>query len=135
MGKAINKFIQHHRSWLVSAAIAAMIGVWLLSGQLGADDNTTTASLTPVTEAATRSSVRVRTQMAEEVQRTIVVNGKTAPARIVQLSAETDGRVEATGAERGTNVGRGTTIVRLDERDRSARLAQAQAMVKGHRPP
>jgi multidrug efflux system membrane fusion protein len=48
----------------------------------------------------------------------------------VQLSAETDGRVVFTGAERGANVERGGIIVRLDERDRSARLAQAQATLK-----
>jgi len=74
--------------------------------------------------------VRVRTQTAEEVVRTIVVNGETAPARVVQISAETDGRVTSTGAERGANVARGGLLVRLDERDRKARLAQAQATVK-----
>lgn len=122
---------QKHRSWVYSAGIAVLITVWLLSGQLGteetaADDNTATvAAVEPV-----QPSVRVRTQNAEEITRTIVVNGKTAPARIVELSAETDGRVEAIGAERGAVVDRNGLIVRLDERDRKARLAQAQAMVK-----
>jgi len=74
--------------------------------------------------------VRVRTQSAEEVMRTIVVNGKTAPARIVHLAAETDGRIEHIGAQRGANLGRGDVIVRLDERDRAARLAQAEATLK-----
>lgn len=122
---------QKHRSWVYSAGIAVLITVWLLSGQLGteetaADDNTATvAAVEPV-----QPSVRVRTQNAEEITRTIVVNGKTAPARIVELSAETDGRVEAIGAERGAVVDRNGLFVRLDERDRKARLAQAQAMVK-----
>jgi multidrug efflux system membrane fusion protein len=62
--------------------------------------------------------------------RTIVVNGKTAPARIAQLSAETDGRIEYIGAERGASLERGNLIVRMDERDRTARLAQAEATVK-----
>ena len=62
--------------------------------------------------------------------RTIVVNGKTAPARIAQLSAETDGRIEYIGADRGANLERGNLIVRMDERDRAARLAQAEATVK-----
>jgi multidrug efflux system membrane fusion protein len=64
------------------------------------------------------------------VQRTIIVNGKTAPARIVELAAETDGRVEVIGAERGSNVERGGVIARLDERDRRARLSQAEATLK-----
>ncbi len=122
---------QKHRSWLISASIAVVVGLWLLSGQFGNDDvETGTAAGGALLSRPTQSSVRVRTQTAEEVQRTIVVNGKTAPARIVELAAETDGRIEFIGAERGSNVDRGKAIVRLDERDRSARLSQAQATVK-----
>ncbi|MDH5456765.1 MAG: efflux RND transporter periplasmic adaptor subunit, partial [Gammaproteobacteria bacterium] len=62
--------------------------------------------------------------------RTIVVNGKTSPARIVNLSAETDGRVVFVAAQRGASLNAGDLIVRLDERDRSARLAQAKATVR-----
>jgi multidrug efflux system membrane fusion protein len=62
--------------------------------------------------------------------RTIVVNGETAPARVVDLAAETDGRVEYIGVKRGANVDRNAMIVRLDERDRNARLAQAEATVR-----
>jgi len=122
---------QRHKSWLLSAGIAVVVGLWLLSGQFGGDEVQVapTASGTSVQQPA-RSSVRVRTSSAEEMQRTIVVNGKTAPSRIVQLSAETDGRVEFVDAERGRNIARGKSIVRLDERDRSARLAQAKATVR-----
>jgi len=124
-------FFQKHGSWFLSASIAVLVVLWLLSGQL---DNSETheqnAQSTTTSHKNTRSSVRVRTQSAEEVQRTIVVNGKTAPARIVELSAETDGRVVFIGAERGRNISQGELIVRLDERDRSARLAQAMATVK-----
>jgi len=121
---------KQHRSWFTSAGIAALITIWLLSGQFGKRD----PANTPLTVArgleAPRSSVRVRTQSAEEITRTIIVNGKTAPARVVELSAETDGRIEHIGAERGTNVNRSAVIVRLDERDRRARLAHAEATVK-----
>lgn len=132
MGNDKNRnFFETHRSWMISAAIAALVGLWLLSGQIGGDRPTGAAVAEQTSEQApARSSVRVRTQSAEEVQRTIVVNGKTAPARIVQLAAETDGRIVSIGARRGTNVDRGGLIVRLDERDRQARLAQARAMVK-----
>ncbi len=120
-----------HRSWFYSAGIAALITVWLLSGALGGDDAETVETESVATSvAAPRSKVRVRTQTAEEVVRTIVVNGETAPARVVQISAETDGRVTSIGAERGANVEQGGLLVRLDERDRKARLAQAQATVK-----
>lgn len=124
-------FLTRHRSWFYSGGIALLIMAWLASGSFGNDEMATGDShASTAAIAAPQSKVRVRTQTAEEIVRTIVVNGKTAPARIVELSAETDGRVEFIGAERGANVGRGNTIVRLDERDRSARLAQAKATVK-----
>ena len=120
--------IKRHRSWLMSGGLVVAILLWLASGQLGSEE-VIEADLTVAT-AAPKNAVRVRTQSAEDVQRTIVVNGKTAPARIVHLAAETDGRVEHIGAERGANLERGDIIVRLDERDRSARLAQAEALVR-----
>lgn len=120
-----------HRSWIYSVGMALLITLWVLSGSLSGDEVGDTGAASAVsTVEAPRSSVRVRTQSAEEVVRTIVVNGKTEPARVVEVSAETDGRVVAIGAERGTNVNAGGLIVRLDERDRKARLAQARATLK-----
>jgi len=123
---------EKYRSWFYSAGIAILIAGWLLSGQFGNSDDTTGERGDAIAKStiAPQSKVRVRTQIAEEVTRTIVVNGKTAPARVVELSAETDGRVESIGARRGANIDRNTVIVRLDERDRSARLAQAEATVR-----
>jgi multidrug efflux system membrane fusion protein len=122
-----------HRSWLISAGMAALVALWLLSGagERADEDPAGSAAVTSAEDGDGQglSSVRVRTQTAEEVERTIVVNGQTAPARIVELSAETDGRVVELGAERGSNVDEGGLLVRLDERDRQARLLQAQAML------
>lgn len=125
------EFFTRHRSWIYSFGLALLITLWVLSGTLSGDEIDEAGPAPAVTAVeTTRSSVRVRTQSAEEVLRTIVVNGKTAPARIVEVSAETEGRVVATGAERGANVSAGGLIVRLDERDRKARLAQARATLK-----
>ncbi len=84
---------KQHRSWLTSAGIAAFITVWLLSGQFGKDDPADASHAVAHALDAPRNSVRVRTQSAEAVMRTIIVNGRTAPARVVELSAETDGRI------------------------------------------
>jgi multidrug efflux system membrane fusion protein len=118
------------KSWLISAGIVVAITLWLASGQFSAegDDAIVEDAATGVTTA--KNAVRVRTQSAEEVMRMIVVNGNTAPARIVRLAAETDGRIVHVGADRGASLERGDIIVRLDERDRAARLSQAQATVK-----
>lgn len=123
--------LKKFRSWMISAGIAGLVTLWLASGQFG-NKSPEEASTRVVTTAppAQQSSVRVRTQSAEEIMRTIVVNGETAPARVVDLAAETDGRVEYIGVKRGANVDRNAMIVRLDERDRNARLAQAEATVR-----
>jgi len=123
--------LKKFRSWMISAGIAVLVTLWLASGQFG-NKSPEEASTRVVTTAppAQQSSVRVRTQSAEEIMRTIVVNGETAPARVVDLAAETDGRVEYIGVKRGANVNRNAMIVRLDERDRNARLAQAEATVR-----
>lgn len=123
--------LNRYRSWLISGALALLVVVWLGSGQVGGDDTVVAASPADSTEPAevARASVRVRTQQAEEVTRTIVVNGMTEPARVVTIAAETDGRIEVVGARRGASVDRGAVIVRLDERDRSVRLAEARATV------
>jgi multidrug efflux system membrane fusion protein len=121
--------INRYKSWFVSAGIVVAVTLWIASGSFGnTEDEDTT--INPGATATAKNAVRVRTQSAEEVMRTIVVNGKTAPARIAQLSAETDGRIEYIGADRGANLERGNLIVRMDERDRAARLAQAEATVK-----
>lgn len=119
------------KTWLLPVAIVVAIALWLASGMLGDKEQTTTSAvIESAAPAAQNNSVRVRTQSAEKVQRTIVVNGKTAPARVVQLSAETDGRVVSVDAQRGAKLSSGDVLVRLDERDRKARLMQAEATVK-----
>lgn len=125
----LGKF-EAYKSWLVSAGIAIAISLWLFSGSLGESDETVTAGSAPAEQATPLTSVRVRSLVAEEVTRTITVNGRTAAARVVELNTETDGRVIEIGTERGDRLDKGDLIVRLDERDRSARLAQAIATVK-----
>ena len=123
-------FLKRQQSWLLSAGIAVLVVVWLLSGQVADDSDAAVSDLAVDTGEPQRSSVRVVTRSAEEVQRTIVVNGKTEPARIVTLAAETDGRVAAIGIARGESADGGDLVVRLDERDRTARLAEASATLQ-----
>jgi len=123
--------LNRYKSWLMSGGIVVLVLLWLASGQVSNDGAEPASGAQPVATAGTqKNAVRIRTQSAEEVMRTIVVNGKTAPARTVELAAETDGRVEFIGAERGASLERGDILVRLDERDRAARLAQAKALVR-----
>ncbi len=125
----LNKW-RRYKSWITSAGITIAIALWLASGHIGGGTKSYGSEQNPNVASAPRTSVRVRHQSAVEVTRNITVNGRTAPARIVELNAETDGRVVSIGVERGDRFDAGDVIVRLDERDRRARLAQAEATVK-----
>ena len=122
--------LKEYKSWLTSAGIVMVITLWLVTGHISNNNDNDLATDVNGGGDDVRTSVRIRTQTAEEITRTITVNGKTAPARSVEINAETDGRVVAIGVERGERLDAGQVIVRLDVRDRQARLAQAQATVR-----
>jgi multidrug efflux system membrane fusion protein len=117
-------------SYAIAAAIALTLTGWLLSGQLGANHAQREVAAPPEATAARQpAAVRVRAVTAAPVSREIVINGKTAPARVVELRTETDGRVIELGARRGAAVRAGELLVRLDPRERRAMVEQARAML------
>jgi multidrug efflux system membrane fusion protein len=120
------------RPWLLAGLVAAVVVLWLASGSFTGHEPLAAAS---AAKAAPTGPVRVqaRAQRAEPVTRFVSVYGRTAPARIVEIKAETSGRVEAFGAERGQQLRKGSVMVRLDLRDREARLGQSRAAVAQHR--
>ena len=130
MTTAESSKLSQYKSWITSGGISIAIVLWLMSGQLGGGTKTEQLETDPAISSTPRASVRIRHQIAEEVTRDVIVNGRTAPARIVELNAETDGRVSAVGVARGDRFDNGDLIVQLDQRDRRARLAQAEATVK-----
>jgi len=112
--------------WLAAGVAAAVTG-WMLSG-LGREAPPADAAATPDrTPAAAR--VAVKPSRARTITREVVVSARTEPNRIVELRAETAGRVVALGAERGAAVAAGERIVGLDLRDREARLEEARALI------
>jgi multidrug efflux system membrane fusion protein len=115
-------------SYLIAAGIALAISGWLASGQLDAGKTAPEpAGPAAASDAARLPSVRVREMVAEPIQREIVINGKTAPARVVTLRAETSGRVDAIGVARGASVAAGDVLIRLDPRERRAMVEEAEA--------
>jgi multidrug efflux system membrane fusion protein len=119
------------RPWIAALLIIAVIAAWMSSGMINneAPGSTDKSVNLPADEPALRS-VQIRTQLAQPVNRYINVYGRSAPARAVDIKAETNGRVEAIGIDRGRSAKKGEIIARLDLRDRSARLAQAKASVR-----
>jgi multidrug efflux system membrane fusion protein len=113
----------------VAAVLLALLAAWLASGVLLPHKRPVDAPA-PAVRAAAPTPVQVAPLRAEPVERTVTLSGRTAPARTVELKAETSGRVVAVGAARGARVEAGGLIVRLDAGDRPARLAQARAELR-----
>lgn len=114
-------------SFLVAAGLALGLSAWLASGYLGGKAALTGAELEPAPAPVERVAVRVRPSVAETIERAIVLNGHTEPAREVTLRAETGGRVVAIGQAKGALVEEGEVIVRLDPRARKATVSMAEA--------
>lgn len=123
------------RPWLLALGTFALVAMWMFSGvwlerELGSEY--AQPVLAPGSDTGV-VRVQVQLQHAEPITRQINVYGQTAPARTIEINSETEGRVEAVEARRGDGVAEGEVILRLDLRDREARLAQAQASVNEHR--
>jgi len=114
------------RPWIIAVALAIAVVAWMASGSAPGDKAPATAS---ANEDPALQQVQVSLQRAEPVLRTVTLYGRTAPARSVELKAETKGRVVAIGSARGEQVDTGGVLVKLDERDRAARLNEARATV------
>ena len=120
------------RPWIIAAVVLTAVVLWMLSGMLRGQEPEVSQAEAEEAPAATSqaASVRVRTQTAEQITRYLTLYGRTAPARTVELKAETSGTVVGIGAQRGERVSKGDVLVRLDERDRNARLEEARALVR-----
>lgn len=123
------------RSQLIAALIALVATGWLLSGQIEAQDETAVATeaASPGPEETALPQVRVRRQAAEPRTAEIVLRGRTAASRVVQVSAETHGTVAELFVKKGTVVEAGAPILRLSSEDREARLRQAKALADQRR--
>jgi len=118
------------RPWLLAVAVSALVVGWLASGNFSERDHRAKMpGSVSIGTAEGLASVQIDRQIAEPITRMISVYGQTEPARTIEMSAETEGRVEAIGAVRGRRIKAGDVILRLDLRDRQARLAQAKASV------
>jgi multidrug efflux system membrane fusion protein len=122
-------------SVIMACAVALIVVAWMATGMGSADKSDAAgneAATAELTAAGTANAPRVAIarSRARAITREIVVSGRTEPNRVVTLRAETEGRVVALGAERGTSVAAGVTVVGLDVRDREARRDEARALIE-----
>jgi multidrug efflux system membrane fusion protein len=116
-------------SYLIAGGLVLAAAGWMLSGLWSVQPTAGTAPAARLVEPK-MTSVRVREVEAAEVDREIVVNGRTAPARRVELRAESGGRVISLGSARGTLAAAGDLVVEIDPRAHAALVEEATAMLR-----
>ena len=120
-------------TYITAIAIAAAIGVWLLSGALGSDEpppHPTPAAMAErrAAMAQDRPPTRVRARVihASPQFQHLRVRGKTENKRTVQVRTELTGTVVRRPVERGARVIAGDVLCQISIEDRQAALAEAQ---------
>jgi membrane fusion protein, multidrug efflux system len=112
-----------------SAAPLADDAPEVVSDQAGGIVEPTGAPVSPApTETGGIVSVQVMDSLASPQSRTIVLRGRAEADNVVEIRAETYGRVTKTPAEKGTIVHVGDKLAIIDPSDRAARLAEAKAL-------
>ncbi|MDH5747872.1 MAG: efflux RND transporter periplasmic adaptor subunit [Rhodospirillales bacterium] len=122
------------RSYLIAAFIAIAATGWIISGQF--NGNSEPATLTAAKAQAREQilpKVRVRAIQAMERKNHLTLFGRTEAVRMVELKAETIGRVISRDVKKGSRVKKGDVIVRLAMNDRQARLDEAKALLEQRR--
>jgi len=124
-------------TYITATVIALLIGLWLLSGQLGddgPDEHPTLAEENRQRQAQAEDDaltrVRARVIQAAPRERKVVLRGRTENKRTVAVKAETDGRIVARPVDRGSAVDQGELLCRISTEDREAGVAEAQAALE-----
>ncbi len=120
-----------NRSVFVAGAVALGAVAWVASGQFGTRGGKTQASV-PGPPASKAEPVLVRTRIleAQPYAREIVLRGRSAAARWVDLKAETQGRVADLPLAKGGSVKAGDIVARLATDEREARRAETDALLR-----
>ncbi len=128
-----------NKSYLIAFVFAAAVAGWILSGQVGANDDpagTTPPEGQSADEQAKTSppeelvSVRVRVLKAQAHRREIVLRGRTEAVRSVAVKAEIPGVITKIAVKKGARVKAGDLIAKIDMQDRAERLVEAKALAR-----
>ncbi|MDG2155423.1 MAG: efflux RND transporter periplasmic adaptor subunit [Gammaproteobacteria bacterium] len=129
-----NKFksIVAKQPWLLAALTLVIVSIWMGSGFVDREEDQSTESGATLGISEGDVRVQVDAREAQNIQRYITVYGNSNPARTVEMSTEAEGRIEKIFARRGDRLNAGDPILKLDIRDRQARVDQAKASVREH---
>lgn len=115
----------------LAALLAGGIAAWMLTGDLVVAGSAETSAVPPpalrVQADAAPFRVRVRTIEATPMERSLNMQGRTRADALVEVAAETVGRIEERPVERGDEVEAGDVLCQLDQGTRNAELLRAEA--------
>lgn len=121
-------------TYITALIIAAVIGIWLLSSFLTAEERV--AEHPPLAEGNGRPTqaadhqaptpVRARTIHASLRSEFLTLRGRTENKRTVEVRAETSGRVVARPVERGDKVASGNLLCQIAAEDRQSRVEEGE---------
>lgn len=116
-----------NKGHLFALGLLTLSILWILSGPSSPEKIDPTSI--PVANKGL-TSVKVEQLQPSQVERELIIHGKTAANREVTVRAETEGRITALLKKQGARVKKGDVIAKIDIRDWQARLDQAKALVK-----
>ena len=116
---------------IIAALLALAIAGWMASGTLVVSGTAQEAAIRPPAERSDADTsvfrVRARTIVAQQRPRSLTMRGRTRADALVNVAAETTGRIDERPVDRGTRVAAGEVLCRLDQGVRVAQRDQARA--------
>lgn len=129
-----SRFAQLKPAQKTAIIITVVLLAYLLVANLFSSDEQQTEERVAETSTKDVSSlVKVEALDAQLHPLHIVLNGVTEANRLVRLKAQVEGAVKSIEAQEGDTLKKGDVIMRIDVRDRQARLAQAKALLEQRR--
>lgn len=118
------RYLHDHPIWLALLLVLVLV-VWMITGETFRAQTEAPDALEVQDELPSR--VETRLLRAERYAPTQVVQGQLHPVRVVELRSQTGARLLERSVALGDQVSRNTVIMRLDEENRPAQLARAEA--------
>lgn len=115
-----------YSSPLFAVMVLIIVVTWVISGQYRSDEKTNAK----VERKALLPTVMVRDMEAEMHTKTIEIYGVSDAFRSAHIKAETNGKVEEIVAKEGSFLQKDDLILKIEMRDRAARVKEAEAFVE-----
>lgn len=113
----------------ISVVIILIVLVWIGTGLVLGTSRKQEADQTAQSSTDLKKLLKIESLQAQPFTRVISINGSTRANRMVELKPEVEGKVVERPVTKGSMVAAGQLIVRLDDRDRKEKLAEAKAKV------